>query len=216
MAELTERKRREFELRRKFIIDIAERLFYEHGYEAVTLNQLAKECNYTKATLYTYLTCKDEIYLEVYCRGFEMRTNYLEEHMQHSENGFLEVRSFGKAYFEFYKANPQILYHQQYLDFRPIEYDRLPEQLVEKFMKLNERSSKLLIAAFEKGLADGSLKQDLNIDFFIGQFVLTLRSCASAVVYGKKVVQNHPYTEETNNRWYYGYLDLIMSAIKGI
>ncbi len=215
MAKISERKKREFELRRNYIIDVAEKLFYEEGYETVTLNQLAKAVNYTKATLYTYVSCKDEIYLEVYCRGFEKRTNYLYENMKHSKTGFLEVKSFGQAYFEFYKANPEILYHQQYLDYRPVEYDKFPPSLVEKFMKLNSKSSKLLVDAFEKGQADGSIKADLNIKDFLGQFVLTLRSCASAVVYGKRIVLNEDYSEETNKEWYYQYLNLLLSAIKG-
>lgn len=212
---LSERKQREFDLRRTYIIDKAEKLFYEFGYEAVTLNQLAEAVHYTKATLYTYLSCKDEIYLEVYCRGFEKRTEHLYQNMKHCDTGFQEVQSFGEAYFNFFKENPEILFHQQYLDFRPVDFDKLPEQLVARFMQLNERSSKLVIAALQKGIDDGSIKPDLKIDYFLGHLVLTLRACASAVVSRKKIVLNHPFSEETNAKWYSDYLDLILSAIKG-
>ena len=88
---LSERKQREFDLRRTYIIDKAEKLFYKYGYESVTLNQLAEAVHYTKATLYTYLSCKDEIYLEVYCRGFAKRTEYLYQNMKHCDTGFEEV-----------------------------------------------------------------------------------------------------------------------------
>lgn len=212
---LSERKQREFDLRRTFIIDTAEKLFYKYGYEAVTLNQLAEAVHYTKATLYTYLSCKDEIYLEVYCRGFEKRTEYLYQNMKHCDTGFQEVQSFGEAYFTFFKENPEILFHQQYLDFRPVDFDKLPEQLVARFMQLNERSSKLVIAALQKGIDDGSIKPDLNIDYFLGHLVLTLRACASAVVSRKKIVLAEPVSDEVNSKWYNGFLELILSAIKG-
>ncbi len=213
--EMSERKQREFDLRRTYIIDTAEKLFYEYGYESVTLNQLAEAVHYTKATLYTYLCCKDEIFLEVYCRGFEKRTEYLYQNMKHCDTGFDEIRSFGEAYFTFYKENPEILFHQQYLDFRPLELDKLPEHLVSRFMKLNEKSSKLIIDALQKGIDDGSIKSDLRIDYFLGQLVLTLRACASAVVSHKRTVLNQPFSDETNTNWYNSYLDLLLNAIKG-
>ena len=212
---LSERKQREFDLRRTYIIDKAEKLFYKYGYESVTLNQLAEAVHYTKATLYTYLSCKDEIYLEVYCRGFAKRTEYLYQNMKHCETGFEEVKNFGQAYFTFYKENPEILFHQQYLDFRPLEFDKLPQHLVDRFMQLNDKSSKLIIDALQKGIDDGSIKSDLRIDFFLGQLVLTLRACASAVVSNKRTVLNQPCSLETNTKWYNNYLDLLLSAIKG-
>lgn len=213
--EMSERKQREFDLRRTYIIDTAEQLFYEFGYESVTLNQLAEAVHYTKATLYTYLSCKDEIYLEVYCRGFEKRTEYLYQNMKHCDTGFEEVKSFGESYFTFYKENPEILFHQQYLDYRPLEFDKLPQKLVTRFMELNEKSSKLVINALQKGVDDGSIKSDLSIDYFLGQLVITLRACASAVVNHKKTVLNQAYSDETNTIWYNSYLELLLSAIKG-
>lgn len=213
--EMSERKQREFDLRRTFIIDTAEKLFYEFGYESVTLNQLAEAVHYTKATLYTYLGCKDEIYLEVYCRGFQKRTEYLYHNMKHCDTGFEEVRNFGQAYFTFYKENPEILFHQQYLDFRPLEFDKLPQHLVDRFMQLDEKSSKLIIDALQKGIDDGSLKSDLNLDYFLGQLVITLRACASAVVNRKRTVLNHPFSDETNTNWYNSYLELLLDAVKG-
>jgi AcrR family transcriptional regulator len=213
--EMSERKQREFDLRRTYIIDTAEKLFYQFGYEAVTLNQLAEAVHYTKATLYTYLSCKDEIYLEVYCRGFEKRTEYLYQNMKHCDTGFEEVKNFGEAYFTFYKENPEILFHQQYLDFRPLEFDKLPQYLVNRFMQLNDKSSKLIIDALQKGIDDGSIKSDLKISNFLGQLVLTLRACASAVVSHKRTVINEPWSDEVNTRWYNSYLELILSAIKG-
>jgi len=212
--EMNERKRREFKLRRDYIIDISEKLFYNKGYENVTLNEIADACEYTKATIYTYLKSKDELYLEVYCRGFEQRTNYLNEHIKHSVNGFEEIKSFGEAYYNFYAEFPAILYHQQYMDFRPLDPAKMPEELMEKFMEINTRSSNIVLDALNKGVQDGSIKGDLNVDFFIGQLVMSLRACASAAVYGRKTVLTLPVSKETNEKWYKMFLNLLLSAIK--
>jgi len=44
------------------IIDAAERLFFSKGYNNSTMDEVAKESGFTKRTLYSYFTSKEEIY----------------------------------------------------------------------------------------------------------------------------------------------------------
>lgn len=50
---------------RQFAIDIARSLFSERGYFGVSMRDIARELNTTKAALYYYFTGKEEIYKEV-------------------------------------------------------------------------------------------------------------------------------------------------------
>lgn len=46
---------------RKTLLETADRLLTEHGYDGMNMNMLAKEANYSKATVYVYFSGKDEI-----------------------------------------------------------------------------------------------------------------------------------------------------------
>lgn len=46
---------------RKTLLEVADRLLTTHGYDGMNMNMLAKEANYSKATVYVYFSGKDEI-----------------------------------------------------------------------------------------------------------------------------------------------------------
>ena len=46
---------------RKTLLEVADRLLTSHGYDGMNMNMLAKEANYSKATVYVYFSGKDEI-----------------------------------------------------------------------------------------------------------------------------------------------------------
>ena len=46
---------------RKTLLDAADRLLMQYGYDGMNMNMLAKEAGHSKATVYVYLSSKDEI-----------------------------------------------------------------------------------------------------------------------------------------------------------
>ncbi len=58
---MTERRRLQPELRRQQILDAAVHLFYEVGFEAASLRDLAARVGINKATIYHYFESKEEI-----------------------------------------------------------------------------------------------------------------------------------------------------------
>ncbi|WP_029431923.1 TetR/AcrR family transcriptional regulator [Blastococcus sp. URHD0036] len=58
-----ERRRLErLEAGRREILDVAERLFVEHGYEGTSLEQIAAGCGYSVGSIYNFFTNKDALY----------------------------------------------------------------------------------------------------------------------------------------------------------
>ncbi|OQY37968.1 MAG: hypothetical protein B6226_04315 [Candidatus Cloacimonetes bacterium 4572_65] len=207
------RKQLEYKLRREFIVEVAEKLFYEKGYENVTLNEVALKAEYTKATLYSYIKSKEDLYLEVYCIGLAERYDYLDKKIKAGTNGLDKVRLFGKSYYEFYKENPEVLYHQQYLDFRPVNPEKIDSNLMERFHELNVEAYMVVVHAIEEGIKDGTIKDELDPNYLYSQIIYALRAVASAAVYQRKPVQNEENSEEVNRNWYFSFLDLLLSAI---
>lgn len=60
---ISERRQREKEQRRTEIIDAAERLFFSRGYEDVTMDDIAREVELNKATIYIYFNNKETLTL---------------------------------------------------------------------------------------------------------------------------------------------------------
>jgi len=207
------RKELEYQLRREFIIEVAQKLFYKHGYENVTLNEVAKKADYTKATLYSYIKSKEDLYMEVYCVGLQQRYEYLKKEMEKEKTGLAKIEMFGKAYFEFYKTHPEILYHQQYLDYRPINPEKIDPTLMERFKEINVDGYMIVVDAIKEGIADNTIKEDLNPNYLYSQIIYALRAVASAAVYKRKSVLEEENSEEVNRKWYYSFLELLIKAI---
>lgn len=56
-----EKKASAVKYHRRALLEAADRLLTEHGYDGMNMNMLAKEADYSKATVYVYFESKDEI-----------------------------------------------------------------------------------------------------------------------------------------------------------
>lgn len=56
-----EKKAAAAKFHRKALMSAADRLLVEYGYDGMNMNMLAKEADYSKATVYVYFRSKDEI-----------------------------------------------------------------------------------------------------------------------------------------------------------
>lgn len=57
---------------RDSIMDAAERLFLEKGIEKTTMDDIAREADYSKATIYVYFKNKDEVYNRIVYRSIKL------------------------------------------------------------------------------------------------------------------------------------------------
>jgi len=67
----TERERNRKEGNKKFILEVAERVFTKKGYSLTTMDEIAKEAQFSKATLYQYFKSKSEMFFEIIYKSFE-------------------------------------------------------------------------------------------------------------------------------------------------
>ncbi len=67
----TERERNRREGNKKSILEIAERIFTQKGYSLTTMDEIAKEAQFSKATLYQYFKNKSEMFFEIIYKSFE-------------------------------------------------------------------------------------------------------------------------------------------------
>lgn len=90
------------------LCDVAERLFAEHGAEAVTIRQLAAELGVSAMTPYRYFKDKDAILAAVRARAFDRHADALER-ARNEAGGDAATRAnaIGGAYVQFALEHPE-------------------------------------------------------------------------------------------------------------
>lgn len=66
-----ERQRHRIEENKRYILKAAEKVFAKKGYSLTTVDGIAEEAQFSKATLYRYFESKSEIFFEIVISSFE-------------------------------------------------------------------------------------------------------------------------------------------------
>ena len=100
------RKQRETDLRKQNILEAAEKLFLANGYEDTTMSQIANEAEFSKGTLYNYFKSKDDLYLAIGTKAYEIIIDYTKYFVESKDPGLDQLKAVGYAYYEFTKNYP--------------------------------------------------------------------------------------------------------------
>lgn len=111
------RKEKEKQLREEDIINAAEKIFAAKGYSCTSMEEIAKEAQFTRKTIYQYFVDKEDLYFAVIIRGFQRLLRYFKEETKNKENGFEKLRSLGNAYYRFYLDYPETLELMNYVGY---------------------------------------------------------------------------------------------------
>ena len=113
----------EVEAAKQRILEKALEIITEHGYEGLSMRRLGRRLGMTAATLYNYFTNKEEIYLHVLTRGFELLYDDLLSASNSTDDPFEKLRAVLKAWLSFGLAKSNYydimltLYIPKYRDF---------------------------------------------------------------------------------------------------
>lgn len=102
----TSRKQRETDLRKQNILEAAEKLFLANGYENTTMDQIATESEFSKGSLYNYFKSKDDLYLAIGTKAYEIIIDYTKFFVESKDPGIDQLKAVGYAYYEFTKNYP--------------------------------------------------------------------------------------------------------------
>ncbi len=104
-----DRKAWEKAQREKRIVDIAEAVFLQRGYEKTTVTAVAEAAGYNKRTLYLYFRDKEALFLAVVKRGLTALKGRLEAARAAVTAGDSGLRAFARAFFDFFVETPGYL-----------------------------------------------------------------------------------------------------------
>jgi AcrR family transcriptional regulator len=160
---IQERKEREKQQRRTDIIDAAEKVFASKGIDATTMDEVAELAELSKGTLYLYFKTKDELYFGVATRGFRVLSGLFDQAVTRASTGIEKIREMGQAYLAFSRDHPHYYAAVTYYGDSDIDWD--DNHSSPNGMECHEQGTRTLAyleQAIEAGMADGSLRKDLN------------------------------------------------------
>ncbi len=113
----------EVEAAKQRILEKALDIITEHGYEGLSMRRLGRRLGMTAATVYNYFQNKEEIYLHVLTRGFELLYDDLVRASNSTDDPYEKLRAVLKAWLRFgleqsnYYDIMLTLYIPKYRDF---------------------------------------------------------------------------------------------------
>ena len=104
---IVERKEREREEMRKLILEAAQKLFLENGYEKVSIRNIADAIEYSPATIYLYYKDKNELLFALHQLGFSKMVQEFQPVLT-IPNPFGKLVEMGRLYIQFAVNNPEL------------------------------------------------------------------------------------------------------------
>src|SRR5579871_661320 len=103
---IIERKEREKEVRRNMILDATEQVFQSKGIQQATMDDIAKQAELAKGTIYLYYRNKDELQLGVMLRAMDMMHDSFHDAASGKNLALQKFQAVGDAYWKFAHDEP--------------------------------------------------------------------------------------------------------------
>ena len=155
-----ERKEREKLRRRNEIVDAAEKLLFSKGFEKVTMDDIAKETELARGTLYLYFKNRDDIIAAIGVRGIKILNRLYRESVGKGKTGIEKIRHALYASYEYGSKYPGYYSTLNYMVANGFEKKDFPDKA--ELISIHGDNNRMILSAFDEGIRDGSLKSDLD------------------------------------------------------
>lgn len=122
--------------KREDILDVAERLFAEQGFEAVSIREISKEADINIAMVSYYFGSKEKLYEEVIDRKListSMLNSHIEQHTTYTEKLFALVDVYIEKFFE-RRLFQNIIFREMAMNERSAMTEKIAEQVHQNFL----------------------------------------------------------------------------------
>lgn len=158
---LKTRREREKQARYDAILDAAELVFSEKGYERTSMDDIARTASLSRALLYVYFKDKAAIQRGIMLRAGQSLAAHFEEARNSAETGLGQIVAMGEAYYRFYQDEPDYF---SALTAAPTALAEADASQVEDMMCSKSDLMNLMIGAIRLGLEDGTINRARIVD----------------------------------------------------
>jgi len=180
-----QKKRALTDFHRHAIQDAAEKLFLKHGVEATSIDDIAKESGYSRATLYVYFKSKSDIWNNILLSAMIKLKESAERAVSTDCNSIEKYYALCEAIAEFSDENP--LYFESLQGVILLKDDEVLKQIFEAGEEIDTLVGQLIT----QGIAEGVVRSDVQFP----HIVIVLWSSISGLI--RMAAQKNEYFSET-------------------
>jgi len=139
------------------ILTVAETLFAEHGFDAVSMNAIAEAAGVSKSNVFHHFTCKNDLYIAVLRNACRDATQHLDDLGNEQEALAARLPQFARAHLDNLLDHAQVarLMLRELLSDNPRHGQELAEKVYgEKFSRF--------VAILRAGQQAGELRADID------------------------------------------------------
>jgi AcrR family transcriptional regulator len=157
---VADRKVREKRQRREAIIDAAERLFFKKGFDGVSMDDIARDLELSKPTIYLYFQDKESLYFAVALRGLRLLHTMYRKAIEKGENSYEKLGAIAYAYSEFAYKYPD--YSSVFNYSLSARFDLVNSEEMTEMLELIKENTLAMREVIEAGIKDGVIRSDLD------------------------------------------------------
>lgn len=161
MSYIADRRQEEKDRRRSEIVDAAENLYRETGWDAVTMDGVARKARLSRALVYVYFKDKSELHLAITERSLEALRTRFEEASARVQTGLDQIEAMGRAYMAFGLEFPHYFDACARLEQRATDSAEMGSTEA-AVMEMGRRVHEVVVASLEAGQRDGSIRADIG------------------------------------------------------
>jgi AcrR family transcriptional regulator len=163
---VNERKEKEKLIRRNDILDAAENVIFLKGYDLATMDDIAKEAEFSKRTVYIYFNSKEQLYFEIMVRGYKILIQMIEASLNNAKvkNSLERIKQIGKTLYNFKNKYPD--YFKAIMSYENSEKDfvnGVPDESREECYILGEKIFGYLTSELTEGIREGIIRSELDV-----------------------------------------------------
>jgi AcrR family transcriptional regulator len=174
MMGIQERRERERAAVRQQIVDAAEMIAAEKGWDAVTIRAVAGKIEYSPALIYEYFANKDEILFALMRQGFGRLHAELVKVADAVQSPAAAVEAIGLAYWAFALASPTLYQLMHDLRGVPFGTNETPPEAIACFEDLHAPIARLMAESGNREARDSEEQTDLYWAFLHGLVSLAM------------------------------------------
>jgi AcrR family transcriptional regulator len=177
MSNLQKRREQEKQVRQDAILDAAEKMFGEKGYDRTSMDDIARTASLSRALLYVYFKDKAAIQRGIILRAAERLRERFSEALDSEQLGLQKIKAIGQAYYHFWQEEPDYF---EALTKAPTAMQEADDDEAQVMIDRELENMQLMVKALEEGLKDGSIGGKQVKDPF--QTALYLRGALHGVI----------------------------------
>ena len=161
MSDIAARRQEEKDRRRNEIVDAAEELYREVGWDAVTMDAVARRARLSRALVYVYFKDKSDLHFAIAVRAMEQLHHEFILAAEHAKTGAEKVLAIGLAYIRYAEEFPHYFDACARLELHtPSGAEPTPQEML--CLEASKLPHEVAIAALRTGQSDGSIRNDIG------------------------------------------------------